>query len=126
MSKLQKTAILPLDIITTISLQCVGGAKLMVDAGDGSVTRPRPLTHLNFGQLAHMLGIPSAASDTSDNYSLSTTELQVTRSIMNKNDVLKQIPVKGWIALAAKNCPSPRQLILGFLSSQLAAGLAIC
>ena len=30
-----KTAILPLDIITTISLQCVGGAKLMVDAGDG-------------------------------------------------------------------------------------------
>lgn len=48
------------------------------------------------------------------------------RSIKNKNDVLKQIPVKGWIALAAKNCPSPRQLILGFLSSQLAAGLAIC
>lgn len=45
---------------------------------------------------------------------------------MNKNDVLKQIPVKGWIALAAKNCPSPGQLILGFLSSQLAAGLAIC
>ena len=34
-------------------------------------------------------------------------------------------PVFGWIALTTKNCPSPRQLILGILSSHSAAGLAV-